>query len=99
MRIGGLAAEEQASQVDVQHAVPFFQRKFLRRFANIDAGIVDQDIHAPELLDRRIHSRLRTAFFRQIHRDGSGTAAQGFHRAPVLFGITARDHDRGSGSS
>ncbi len=42
-----MAAQEGAGQIGVHHLVPFRQCVFLRLLADVDAGVVDQDIEPP----------------------------------------------------
>ena len=46
-------AVERRRQVDRQDCVPLGGRKLIHRRGELDAGIVHEDVEAPELLDRR----------------------------------------------
>ena len=59
-RIGGLAAEEGAGQVAVEHLVPLRERVLLRRLADVDAGVVDQDVE-PAVAAHRLADQARQA--------------------------------------
>jgi hypothetical protein len=98
VRIGGLAADEHAGQVDIHHAVPFLERIVLRSLSNIDARVVHHDVQAAEFLDRRGHGGPCAAVLRHVHCYRIGARAQGFDRAPILLRIAARDHHGGPGS-
>jgi hypothetical protein len=49
-RIGRLAGDEGARQIGVEHLVPFVERVVLRRLADVDAGVVHQDVEPAEAL-------------------------------------------------
>ena len=61
VRIGRLAAEEGAGEVGVQHLVPFREGVVLRRLADVDAGVVDQDVEPAAALDRLVRPCARHA--------------------------------------
>src|SRR5207247_651502 len=54
-RIRGVRAEEGRGEVRVEHAAPLGQRVLVDRLADVRAGVVDEDVEAPEALARRAH--------------------------------------------
>jgi len=48
---GGLRHEEYASQVHIQHFVPFLRRDLEKIVTNTDSGVVDQHVDAPHAID------------------------------------------------
>ena len=51
MRQDSLRHADDAEDVDVKEALGLYDRVFLRSTCRADAGVVDQDVEAPEALD------------------------------------------------
>ena len=64
--INGLRTEKGAAEVGLDDALPFCRGELVRLFANIDAGIVDQNINLAKRLDRLRHHGLNIAFCTDI---------------------------------
>src|SRR5215813_6740441 len=50
--------QEDPSEVGMQHLLPLLQRVILRRLADIDTGVIDQNIDAAKCLDSRFYHGL-----------------------------------------
>src|SRR5262249_47569321 len=50
VRIGGFRHQECAGEIDIHDLVPFFRREVLRRFTNVHAGIVEEDVDASQAI-------------------------------------------------
>ena len=74
-----LGQQECAADVDVHHQVELLGGQFLGRIGRDGAGVVDHDVDAAEVLDRRIHRTLHVLFLAHVadHRDA--LAARGLH--------------------
>ena len=50
VRNGGVTAVKDAGEIRVEHAVPFLHRRLGDGLEHANAGVVDQDVEAAELL-------------------------------------------------
>ena len=75
--IGRVRAGERAGQVGVEHVAPLGDREFLRRLANIHAGIVDEDVQAAELGYGILNEFRARRIVGDVHHEGG-------HLHPVL---------------
>jgi hypothetical protein len=94
-----IAAQERAGQVGVDDAVPFLKRKRLRGFADIDAGVVDENVDAAELAADALDHGCNSRFVGDVGRHGNGPGAKPFDagdRRGRLRLIAPDDRDRGS---
>jgi len=77
--------------------VPLLHAVVLRRLADVDAGVGDQDVEAPELLDGIGDHALHLGAVIDVGHQCQRLAAQRLDRSGVLLGIPAHDGDLGAG--
>ena len=71
-----LAAEKKTGQVGVQDPTPVLFGYFQGRFGDVDAGVVDQDIDATEMLKGLFHPFFNIGFLGNVHRHHQTPAAE-----------------------
>src|SRR3546814_11088515 len=86
MTADALAEEEERLQIGVHHRVPVGLGEVDRVGAADDTGIVDEDVDAPELGERRVDERLDRADARQVGGEILGAAAETAYLADGLVG-------------
>ena len=74
---GGLGGEQKAEHVDVEDLVVVLFGDGFDRRELVDAGVVDQDVEAAELLDGCVDDALRLGGLGDVAADGDGFAAGG----------------------
>ncbi len=62
-----LRAQKRAAQIGLQDTLPLRRCKLVRLFANIDTGVVDQNINSAKCSDRLGHHGLNIVFLTDIH--------------------------------
>ena len=72
---GMFAAQERAAQVDAHQALPVLKRQVLQRGTAGDAGVVHQDVQAPEALHRRCQTVLHLPLIADVDHGSSRLAA------------------------
>jgi hypothetical protein len=65
---------EEGADVDVHHVIPVLLRELDDGRPADDTGVVEQDVDATELLDRRVDDPGHTALVREIGSDGHAAA-------------------------
>ena len=73
---GMLGTEKIAYKVDLNHQPPLFGGELVDRLGCQDAGIGNQYIKAPELLNRAVHHVLDLPFVGHVHLGGDGSLAR-----------------------
>ena len=98
--VHGLAEHEYRGQVDVDDALPGVQRYRLGRLATVtDAGVVDQDVDAPQLPHRGVHGGGNVVVPQHVAANADTAATERFylsdHRRGLLL-VARRHHDVGA---
>ena len=73
----GLRGEQEAEDVDVEHLVEVFFGDGLDGRELVDAGVVDEDVEAAEVLDGGVDDALGLGGLGDVAADGDGLAAGG----------------------
>ena len=84
---GGAGRQEGAVQVDGKHLLPFVEIELDERRHDLDAGVADQDVEAPEGFDRLRHSAFHLLLVADIHANPERTFA---HRIDLGRGFLRR---------
>ena len=71
----GPGGQKGAIEVDGEHLFPFGIAEFVDRVHDLDAGIADQDVDAPQLRHAAGHAGDRPRLVRHIHRNAERLAA------------------------
>ena len=96
MRIGAARAQECAGQVGVEHAPPLIEREILRRLADVDPRVVDQNVQPAAPCDRFTDHRVDRFLVGHVHADGEGIGAERLelaNRRTRLLRVARRDDD------
>ena len=98
--IDRLGAEEGAGEIAVDDRMPLGERVVLGLLADVDAGIVDQDVDAAEVRERPLDQPLAIGLGGDVRletdRVGAQLAQRG-HCRRVLLGIAPDNGQPGSG--
>ena len=73
---GELGAEEGALQIDGEHLLVLLLGRVENGCARLDAGVVDHDVHAAELLTAALMSFLQVGDLADVSVDADGLVAQ-----------------------
>jgi len=93
--IGELRAIEGAREVGIHDLVVLGERVFLRLLADVDAGVVDEDVEPAVMLHRAGDQRLERGF--ALHVDLDRDAADLLRRRGALLRVAARHYDLRAG--
>jgi hypothetical protein len=75
LRRHGAADQERAGEVGGHHLLPFRLAELQRRLANVDAGVVDQDVDVAERGDGLLHHRRHRSVIGDVGFDGERPVA------------------------
>ena len=73
---GVLDAEERSLDVDIVHLIELFRAYFLDHLADVDAGIVDEDVETSRFILDLLNGPLPVGLQRDVERQESGPGAR-----------------------
>jgi len=100
VRIGGMRADERAGEISVDHRVPLGDAQYVRRLADVGAGIVDENVEAAVTRRSCIDQRAAGGLAGHVDFRELGFASglrDALHGGFALFGIAPGEHHDGTG--